>query len=455
MNMTETQSSSDIYGLLLDRSSARVLMLGDETDGWALPHVHIPDKRLWPAMVGTASSAMQYLLGTYVTVLRRVDAIYSADRSHVDLFYELENQTADWKIPPQSQWIDRATLETLPLTHAEQRGVIEAELIAVENDQIPGLRPAWAQPGWFQAASAWIHTQLRARNYRITGSIQQVKSWGISCLLRASTEQGDIYFKVASSLPLFGDEPRLLQAISARFPDCVPAPVAIEPSERWMLMPDFGAELRDMPSLDKWETAVLRFGRLQTQAVAMVEDLLAAGCLDRRLDVLARQIDPLMDDEITAASLSTDEMAQLQALAPRLKAMCGELAGYRVPYSLNHGDLHGGNITGESLLFFDWTDACIAHPFLDLSTVVDDVEAGFPDGRGRIVDAYLNLWTAYEPIDRLRGIWQVAEPLGALHQAVSYQHILAALEPNSRPELSGGLRYWLQQIVKTMPSEPS
>lgn len=451
--MAETQLSTDIYGMILDRSTARVLLLADQTGSWALPHVHIPDKRLWPAMVGTASSTMQALLAADVTVLRRVDAVYSADRSHVDLIYELENHAADWKAPPQSRWIDRATLETLPLAYPEQREVIDTELMAIETHQIPELRPAWAQPGWFQAASEWIRGQLTARNYRLTGSIQQVKSWGISCILRASTEQGDTYFKVASRLPLFGDEPQLLQAISERFPDCVPAPVAIEPARRWMLIQDFGAELRDMPSLDKWETAVLRFGRLQTQAVAMVEDLLAVGCLDRRLDVLARQIDPLVEDEQTVALLSADEMAQLRALVPRLKAMCSQLAGYRVPYSLNHGDLHSGNITAESLLFFDWTDACIAHPFLDLSTVVSDLEESSLDGRERIVEAYLNLWTAYERIDRLRGMWQVAEPLGALHQAVSYQHILAALEPGSRPELSGGLGFWLRRIIQTMPTE--
>jgi hypothetical protein len=48
-------------------------------------------------------------------------------------------------------------------------------------------------------------------------------------------------------------------------------------------------------------------------------------------------------------------------------------------------------------------------------------------------------------------MWQLAEPLGALHQAVSYQHILAALEPNSRPELSGGLSLWLRRVIQTMP----
>lgn len=449
--MAEAQKTSDIYGMLLDRGTQKVLMLLEEKGGWTLAHVHIPDKRVWPAMVGVGRGALQNILAADITVLRRVDAAYSADRSHVDLIYELENHSPDWTPPPEGRWIDRAALQTLSLMHPEQRAIIEAELDALSANQISGLRPPWAQPGWFQSASDWMRDQLTARNYVLTGATEQVKSWGISCLLKVPTGQGDIYFKVASALPLFGNEPQVLQALAQRYPDRVPAPIAIEPEQRWMLMQDFGAELRDMPTLERWETAILRFGTLQIQAVSDVEDLLAAGCLDRRLNILAQQIDPLVNDEQITALLSADEMSQLRALAPRLKTLCGELAGYHVPYSLNHGDLHSGNITGENLLFFDWTDACIAHPFLDLSTIVDDVEESLTGGREQVVDIYLNLWTAYEPLDRLRVMWKLAEPLGALHQAVSYQHILAALELSSRPELSDGVRHWLGRVIQTMP----
>src|SRR5690606_14044007 len=145
----------------------------------------------------------------------------------------------------------------------------------------------------------------------------------------------------------------------------------------------------------------------------------------RRLEILASQIDPLLADEAVIAQLTTDEIVRLRALAPRLKAMCAELAAYAVPASLNHGDLHSGNITGETLRFFDWTDACIGHPFLELCTVMAEVDDAVPDGRERVLDAYLNQWHAFEPPERLRQMSRLANPLGPLHQAVSYQHINA------------------------------
>jgi hypothetical protein len=57
--------------------------------------------------------------------------------------------------------------------------------------------------------------------------------------------------------------------------------------------------------------------------------------------------------------------------------------------------------------FFDWTDACVAHPFLDLPTIRrgtsfagEEVEAEL---RLRLLlrDAYLAEWASFEPPDRL------------------------------------------------------
>jgi aminoglycoside phosphotransferase (APT) family kinase protein len=451
--MAEAQQTSDIYGILLDRNAPRVLMLpdDDDSDKWTLPHIHLPDKRVWVPSIGVTCTEMRILLAADVTVLRNVYAAYSENYLHGDLIYVLENHSKNWTPPPKARWVDGNQLEQLPLAHPEHRAVIVGELQDAAANSVPKLRPPWAQPGWFKAASDWMAAQLEEHGYVLTAPIEQTKSWGISCLLRARTNQGNVYFKVSTSLPLFGNEPALLQALAKRYPDFVPAPLAIESTQRWMLMTDFGTELRSTITLEKYETAMQRFGQLQAQAVSAVEDLLNIGCLDRRLNILETQIDPLLNHEIVRTLMTADEIAQLRAIAPRLKAMCSELASYRVPYSLSHGDLHSGNITGETLLFFDWTDACIAHPFLDLSVVVGDLHESGLTGLEQVLDAYLRQWITYEPMDRLREMWRIALPLGALHQAVSYQHIVAILEQTSKQELVEGVRHWLRQVLRTIP----
>jgi Phosphotransferase enzyme family len=115
-------------------------------------------------------------------------------------------------------------------------------------------------------------------------------------------------------------------------------------------------------------------------AAGHVGRLLDAGCLDRRLDRLAAQAQawlPAVQATVdlpgvdAATWLSPEEEAGLRAAVPRLQARCAELAGHAVPPSIVHGDLHLSNVAGGpgGYLFFDWTDACVAHPFLDLATI--------------------------------------------------------------------------------------
>jgi len=361
----------------------------------------------------------------------------------------LENHSPAWEPQAGARWVGRAVLADLPLARPEHRALVAAQLAEAASGQIPELRPPWARVGWFEPAAAWTWPELARLGYRLTAPVGQVKSWGISCILRARTASGDVYFKVASSLPLFAHEPALLRGLSGLYPDHIPAPLCIDEQRRWMLLADFGAAIGWHASVEEEEMLRL-YGKLQRDAAARVDDLLTMGCLDRRLDRLAAQVDPLLEDTaLVAAHLDAVEVERLRALAPRLKAICAELASYAVPPTLVHGDLHLDNVarpTG-SYLFFDWTDGCVAHPFFDTISIFQAQDAGV---QVRLRDSYLGVWAAYEPVERLLEAWTLAKPLCALHQAVSYQHIVATLEDTSKPELASGLPYWLRKLLQSL-----
>ena len=136
---------------------------------------------------------------------------------------------------------------------------------------------------------------------------------------------------------------------------------------------------------------------------------------------------------------------------PRLRARCAELAGYAVPPSIVHGDLHLANVARgpEGYLFFDWTDACVAHPFLDLATIrrgtafVDSSDEA--ELRERLRRTYLPEWAAFEPPRRLAEAWELAAPLGALHQAVSYRSL--STRPPGDPHMAQSTAWWLRQVL--------
>lgn len=269
-------------------------------------------------------------------------------------------------------------------------------------------------------------------------------------MLRAETTSDVIYFKVANQLPLFCHEPKTTQTLATLFPDYIPKPIAIDEQRRWMLTPDFGGSLReDNPSIETLQHIARTYARLQISTVSMLDMLMDSGCLDRRPHVLASQIDDLMTDDACIIGLDNEEKTKWRATAPTLKALCAKLAQFNIPNTLVHGDFHAGNISqqGHRTIIFDWTDACISHPFFDLPIFIDFDAASHEEV---LRDAYLACWIAYEPIERLREAYQIAEILAALHQAVSYHGIQKHSEPYYRNQWDWAVPHFARLIFKKL-----
>ncbi len=61
--------------------------------------------------------------------------------------------------------------------------------------------------------------------------------------------------------------------------------------------------------------------------------------------------------------------------------------------------------------FFDWTDACVAHPFFDLANIrrgTDDAGDDDDELRGRLRAVYLPAWASFEPPERLERAFRLA-----------------------------------------------
>jgi hypothetical protein len=322
----------------------------------------------------------------------------------------------------------------------------------------------WAARGWFDQAEGWLLETMAAIGRPVTGPLAQVRAWELSCVLRAPTATGDVWFKVNATLPLFVNEGVVLETLSQLYGDRVPVPLAVDPERGWMVLDDVGPEVGWEAPLEVVEEVASSFARLQVEAAGQTGRLLAAGCNDRRLGRLAAQAEAWLPDlEATgelpgiddATWLSSDEQAALQAALPELRAWCQELAGLAVPPSLVHGDLHLGNVARGpgGYRFFDWTDACVAHPFLDLATIRRGTS--FAEGedqrerelRERLVAAYLPEWAAFEPPERLARAVRLAAPLGALHQAVSYRAIVASQQPPIDVHMRQSTAWWLRQVL--------
>jgi hypothetical protein len=74
---------------------------------------------------------------------------------------------------------------------------------------------------------------------------------------------------------------------------------------------------------------------------------------------------------------------------------------------------------------FDWSDACVSHPFVDLATYVyrtQDVSV-----RRRLVDAYVGAWSTECSEELLREAAALGAVVGALYQVQTYRALLPTL----------------------------
>lgn len=445
----ESKWVSHFHVLLTDQTSARVLMQSSE-DGWALPHVRVVGG-LWIGETNNISAAIRHMLNLSIdfTILRYASLAANDDEQWDQIVWVLECHEELDKPPLNGRWMSGDELATLEMAVPDHRALLVDHLQSRSRSHVPPQRVPWAIAGWYEEAVDWIENGLAELGYTQMGSVEQVKNWSIASILRVPTDRGNVYFKAVADLPLFVNEPVLMDALGTRFPQHIPRPIKIDPLRRWMLMDDFGSSMWEQP-IDIVEKVVSIFAQLQIASIEMVDDLLALGLFDRRLEVLHEQIDELIAHPLARSKVAPDVMAQMQDFAPALKAMCHELASYNLPQTLGHGDMHLGNVAQQDdrYLFFDWTDASLMHPFVDI--IVPWHLRKDKTAIERLRDAYLAPWTAYAPPDKLCKAWRLSRPLHAIHQAVSYLYILDNQEPLVHQELEGGLAEYATVLVVQM-----
>ena len=421
-----------LFGALRHPDEPRVLLLRSDR-AWRLPRAVSP--AVWIAQAEAIGDAFERRLGTRPWLLRQLR--FGEDEAVL----ELELDDPHWRPPAHGRWAGRDDLDGLRLKDEEQRALLEAYLEAVGRDDVPPERPPWARPGWLGGVRTWLERETARLGYALA-AIEQVKQWSISAVLRVRTNGPDLWFKVSAPLPLFVDEAAVTAELAERFPGYVPAPLAVEAEHGWLLFAEFdvigwGASLETRCELFR------RFAGLQRRSVSSVDDLLAAGCLDRRLAVLESQLDPLFADPVAVARLTPKETSELRRRAPALKQACRRLEAVGLPATLVHGDLHPGNaarLDGE-LAYFDWTDACVAHPLIDLHSLqwVDDDAV-----RSALLDAYVTAWDGAVEPEAL----ELARIVTPLHHAVSYSTIVGSLEQSGRPELDAAHTFLREALAR-------
>src|SRR5690606_38409873 len=150
-------------------------------------------------------------------------------------------------------------------------------------------------------------------------------------------------------------------------------------------------------------------------------------------------------DGVGVGLLDPGERAALREGEAELAAAVRELYACGWPVVLSHGDLHLDNVAsgGQDVVFLDWTDACLSHPFLDAAHLARSAAEEHPEGGEEVWAAFLPAWRAVAPtadLDRARRIAPRVD-------AVSYEGILRATEQGSVHDMEGVQAHLLRSLL--------
>ena len=328
------------------------------------------------------------------------------------------------------------------------------DVSAKENE----LNPLpWLHRQWRPEVEDWVQTELGRYGAEITGEMTLVKDSLWSRVMCAPTTKGVIYFKAVG--PLLRFEAGLSDYLFRRFPeDCIPV-IAHDRNHGWLLMPDAGIRLRETHGFEitDWYTLLSRYASVQIQLMPNTDALLETEMPDRRAAALPAIYEDLVEQAFHAYAhtdyrLTVEERDRFRAFVSVLNGECRELVGSGIPDSIDHGDLHDGNVfvKNDIARFADWGDSCVAHPFVSVLVPFNVFAARFnfaPDAPeiARLRDAYLEPFEIFADRETLRRTFVTARHIGEVFRAFSWHNAISLLPENARTEHAESALYWLRK----------
>jgi hypothetical protein len=277
------------------------------------------------------------------------------------------------------------------------------------------------------AAEEWIRAHVEP-----VGAIEIAHERPWATVLRVPLAGNVAWFKACS--PAQGFEPRLTAELFARWPDRVAEVLAHDEERGWLLLADAGTPIRARGNPpDVWLVALPLYAELQRGEAAHTRAHLRHHVPDLRLATLPARYEDLLHRDLP---LEGDEIGRLRRFAVRFAELCDQLAARGVPETVQHDDLHMGNLyaQGARLRLLDWGDTSISHPFASLVVTfrfleeVNKLHPGDP-WFGRLRDAYLEPWGR-----GLTATFALAIRVGAFAHPVAWARQRDALPEEARPD---------------------
>jgi hypothetical protein len=311
-------------------------------------------------------------------------------------------------------------------------------------------RSPWHRPGWIGGLLAEVDENLAQVGIARIHPPTQVRHTTVTGMLRLDTTSGSLWLK--SGLSLFSHEGAVTRLLSDFRPEAIPEVVSYTPD--WWVSRAFPLPAPTPPTVSPFDL----LADLQSTSASHLERF-------RLLGVPERPISDLPDELATLASrddlLPCIYRRRLKECLGRLARACRAVDALGFPPAVAHGDLTRANMlwTMSQWFIFDWTDACLTHPFVDLVFVREYVSQMIRTTgqrlEGEITARYASSWRPFASEAAISASLEAAAAIGAAHQVGTYQRLLdvvdrSGADESSGDQLSGLLTSWVERLVTAL-----
>jgi hypothetical protein len=305
------------------------------------------------------------------------------------------------------------------------------------------LRMPWARPGGPAADLDWAANAASAVGLQTVDQPVQHRTWNLSCIWSIpvrgpSGRRERLWLKCVPAF--FAHEAAVLRRLAGQ---AVPRLVAAQ-GHRLLLAEMPGRDGFDATAAEARQV-IDRLVALQIQTAPLVPALLADGVPQARHEPFIHEL-----QAVVARRAPHDPV--LRRLAGEARTRLAQAQGCGLPDVLVHGDAHPGNarIGAGTPIVFDWGDARIGNPVLDLAVLS---RLAGPAGRA-LAAHWLQTWKHALPGSDPDRAWQLLRPLAALRFAAVYQHFLDNIEPSERVYHESDVEPALQAAARLATHDP-
>jgi hypothetical protein len=203
--------------------------------------------------------------------------------------------------------------------------------------------------------------------------LEPLVSWGRSLGLAGEPEQvsrrpwsttarlGTVWLKACG--PGARYEAALLGALLWWGAPSTVLPVAVDAAQGYAALPDGGPQLRSLGTgTAAWPALLAEHADLQRRLQRHADDAVGLGVPDLRPERLPEELEALLQ----RTPLTSDLLRAVAAVLPEVRERCAALAAGPVAATVQHDDLHDGNLLVDAAgvaRVIDWGDCSVGHPF--------------------------------------------------------------------------------------------